>query len=248
MVGGKLVEQSLKGKVAIVTGGASGLGEAVSSVLTQAGASVAVVDLNLEGAEEVASRLRAAGSNATALAADVGDAVQVAKTVKSVVEVFGRIDFMINNAGTDYVLPITDMTVEQWDRVIAVNLRGAFLFAKAVFPIMQQQGGGHIVNVASTAAKRAWANAAAYHASKWGLLGFTRAIGVEGRPHRIKATALVPGGMLTHFFDRLDPPPDPANLQDPVNVARVILFVLAQPEETAIQEVIVTPLTETSWP
>ncbi len=242
------MEISIKGKVAIVTGGASGLGEATSMALAKEGVSVAVVDLSLDRAEAVAAKVRGAGGNAIGLAADVGDEEQVAKTVSDALRSFGRIDFMINNAGTDYVLPITEMTVEQWDRVISVNLRGAFLFAKAVFPIMQQQGGGHIVNIASTAAKRAWANAAAYHASKWGLMGFTRAIGVEGRPHNIKATAMVPGGMRTHFFDKLDPPPDITNLQDPGNVARVILFVLAQPVETAVQEVIVTPLTETSWP
>ncbi len=242
------MELSVQGKVAIVTGAASGLGEASARALAQAGAAVAVVDLNVDRAEAVAAKLREAGGPAMALAADVSDAGQVSEAVQAVLKGFGRVDFLINNAGTDYVLPITEMTIEQWDRVIAVNLRGAFLFAKAVFPAMQQQGGGHIVNVASTAAKRAWANAAAYHASKWGLLGFTHALGVEGRPHRIKATALVPGGMQTHFFDRLDPPPDLANLQDPANVARVILFVLTQPVESAIQEVIVTPLTETSWP
>lgn len=242
------MEPSMQGKVAIVTGGGSGLGEATALALVEAGASVAVVDLGLDRAQAVVSRLKEAGGNAIALSADVSDAEQVSKAVSEVLSSFGRIDFLINNAGTDFVLPITEMTIEQWDRVISVNLRGAFLFAKAVFPIMQQQGGGHVVNVASTAAKRAWANAAAYHASKWGLLGFTRALGVEGRPHRIKATALVPGGMQTHFFDRLDPPPDPTNLQDPGNVARVILFVLSQPPETAVQEVIVTPITETSWP
>ncbi|MHB0868457.1 MAG: SDR family oxidoreductase [Chloroflexota bacterium] len=242
------MELSVRGKVAIVTGAASGLGEASARAIAQAGAAVAVVDLNMDRAEAVATKLREAGSTAMALAADVSEAGQVSETVEAVLKGFGRVDFLINNAGTDYVLPITEMTIEQWDQVIGVNLRGAFLFAKAVFPAMQQQGGGHIVNIASTAAKRAWANAAAYHASKWGLLGFTHALGVEGRPHRIKATALVPGGMQTHFFDKLDPPPDLANLQDPANVARVILFVLTQPVESAIQEVIVTPLTETSWP
>lgn len=242
------MDNSLRGRVAVVTGAASGLGEATALALARAGAAVAVVDLNAGRAEVVAAGVREAGSSAMALVADVSDAGQVRSTVESVLRSYGRIDYLINNAGTDHVLPITEMTVEQWDRVIGVNLRGAFLFAKAVFPIMQAQGGGHIVNVASTAAKRAWANASAYHASKWGLMGFTHALGVEGRPHRIRATALVPGGMRTHFFDRLDPPPDPSNLQDPANVARVILFVLTQPEESSIQEVIVTPLTETSWP
>lgn len=239
---------AMKGKAAIVTGAASGLGEATATLLCRSGVDVAVVDINADRAQAVASVLREAGGDVLALAADVSEAHDVSRTVEATLQAFGRVDFMINNAGTDFVLPVAEMTVEQWDRVIAVNLRSAFLFAKAIFPIMQRQGGGHIVNVASTAAKRAWANASAYHASKWGLVGLTRALGVEGRPHGIKATALVPGGMRTRFFDRLDPPPDPTNLQDPANVARVILFVLAQPPESAIQEVIVTPLTETSWP
>lgn len=238
----------MRGKAAIVTGGGSGLGEATATLLARSGVAVVVADLNKERAEWVAAGLRQEGGNAIAVGVDVGDAQQVQSVVEAALQAFGRIDFVINNAGTDYVLPITEMTIEQWDRVIQVNLRGAFLFAKAVLPVMQEQGGGHIVNVASTAAKRAWANAAAYHASKWGLIGFTRALGVDGRPHGVKATALVPGGMRTHFFDRLDPPPDTTNLQDPYNVARTILFVLAQPAECAIQEVIVTPLTETSWP
>jgi NAD(P)-dependent dehydrogenase (short-subunit alcohol dehydrogenase family) len=242
------MDNSSKDRVALVTGGGSGLGEATAGVLAEAGASVAVVDVSGERAARVAAALRERGGNAIHLAADVSDQHQVAGAVESTLGAFGRIDYVINGAGTDFVLPILDMTVEQWDRVLGVNLRAAFLFTKAVLPVMKQQGGGHIVNVASTAAKRAWANASAYHASKWGLVGFTRALGVEGRPYGVKATALVPGGMRTHFFDNLDPPPDLANLQDPKNVARVILFVLSQPAECAVQEVIVTPLTETSWP
>lgn len=239
---------SLEGKAAIVTGGGSGLGEATAAALAEEGVAVAVVDLSAERAESVAARLRDTGANVIAIAADVSDASQIQDVVDKAVTAFGRVDFMVNNAGTDYVIPITEMTVEQFDRVQAVNLRAAFIFAKALFPIMQRQGGGHFVNVASTAAKRAWANASAYHASKWGLIGFSRALGVEGRPFGIRCTTLVPGGMRTHFFDKLDPPPDVSNLQDPANVARVILFALAQPSPTVVQEVLVTPLTETSWP
>ena len=239
---------SLEGKAAIITGGASGLGEATALALAKEGVSVAVVDLSGEQAERVAARLRELNANAISIEADVSDAEQINRVVETALAAFGRVDFAINNAGTDYVIPITEMTVEQFDRVQAVNLRAAFVFAKALFPIMQRQGGGHFVNVASTAAKRAWANASAYHASKWGLIGFSRALGVEGRPYGIKCTTLVPGGMRTHFFDKLDPPPDVSNLQDPANVAGVIVFALAQPPETVIQEVLVTPLSETSWP
>jgi NAD(P)-dependent dehydrogenase (short-subunit alcohol dehydrogenase family) len=144
------------------------------------------------------------------------------------------------------------MTVAQWDQVIGVNLRGPFLVAKAALPIMRRQGGGHIFNIASTAATRAWANAAAYHASKWGLVGFGRGLGVEGRADHVRVTTVIPGGMRTHFFDRFVeqgiPLPDEANLQDPANVASVIVFAAMLPPESNIPEVMVMPLTETSWP
>ena len=99
---------------------------------------------------------------------------------------------------------------------------------------------------------QAWANAAAYHASKWGLIGFGRGLGVEGRPDNIRVTTIIPGGMRTHFFDRFAeqgiPMPDERNLQDPANVADTIVFAVSLPPQSALQEVIVTPLTETSWP
>jgi len=167
-----LLEEALQGKAAIVTGAGSGLGEATATLLVRAGVSVAVVDLDIERAERVATVLRGERADSIALGVDVGDAHQVERAVGEALEAFGRIDFVINNAGTDYVLPISEMTVDQWDRVIGVNLRAAFLFAKAVLPIMERQGGGHIVNIASTAAKRAWSNASAYHASKVGAAGF----------------------------------------------------------------------------
>jgi len=144
------------------------------------------------------------------------------------------------------------MSVEQWDRVLGVNLRGPFLIAKAALPIMRRQRTGHIVNIASTAAVRAWGNAAAYHASKWGLLGFSRGLGVEGRSHNIRVTTVIPGGMRTHWFDSFPeqgiPMPNEANLQDPRNVAEAIVYAVQMPPQSVLQELIVTPLTETSWP
>ncbi|HEY7060968.1 MAG TPA: SDR family oxidoreductase [Chloroflexota bacterium] len=182
----------------------------------------------------------------------MSDADGVARTVDAVVREFGRLDVVVNNAAVDHTVSVAAMTIEQWDQVIGVNLRGPFLVAKAALPVMQRQRAGHIVNVASTAATRAWANAAAYHASRWGLVGFGRALGVEGRPDGIRVTTVIPGGMRTHFFDRFVdqgiPMPGAENLQDPANVAAVILFAVRLPRDSALQEVIVTPMTETSWP
>jgi short-subunit dehydrogenase len=113
---------------------------------------------------------------------------------------------------------------------------------------MKAQRRGHIINIVSTAAKRAWANATAYHASKWGLLGLSHALHVEARPFGVKVTAIIAGGMRTPFILERFPDTDPGVLQDPRNVADTVMFVLQQPAETVIPEITVIPMCETSWP
>jgi NADP-dependent 3-hydroxy acid dehydrogenase YdfG len=179
---------------------------------------------------------------------DVRDEEQAEKAVRQVLADYGRIDVLINNAGTDVTQPVEELSVGDWDRILAVNLRGPFIMSKYVFPSMKQQRRGHIINIVSTAAKRAWANASAYHASKWGLLGLSHALHVEARPHNVKVTAVVAGGMRTPFLLERFPDIDLAALQDPRNVAETIRFVLSQPEESVIAEIMVLPMRETSWP
>jgi len=241
----------LDGKVALITGGGSGLGEATARAFAKAGAAVAALDINLDNAERVCRELQG-DSRAVAYGCNVADAQAVEETVAAVAERYGRLDYVINCAAVDHVKSVDEMTVEQWDQIISINLRGPFLVAKAALPIMRRQRAGHIINIASTAATRAWGNASAYHASKWGLVGFGRGLGVEGRSDNIRVTTIIPGGMRTHFFDRFPeqgiPMPDERNLQDPANVAATILFVVQMPPESVVQEIIVTPLTETSWP
>ncbi|HLH62444.1 MAG TPA: SDR family oxidoreductase [Ktedonobacteraceae bacterium] len=245
-------ENTLKDKVVLVTGAGSGLGEATARAFAAAGCAVACIDINEAAAQRVQRDLQAQDTQSIALQCDVSSAQAVSNVVSTVRRRFGRLDIVVNCAAIDHTLSVEDMSIEQWDQVIAVNLRGSFLFAKAALPIMREQHSGHIINIASTAATRAWANASAYHASKWGLVGFSRGLGVEGRPHGIRVTTIIPGGMRTHFFDRFVdqgiPMPEQANLQDPANVAQVIVFAAQVPPESALQEVIITPLTETSWP
>lgn len=242
------MQQDLKGKVALVTGGAQGLGEAICRTLAGAGAIVVVADLREDQARSVADSINAGDGKALALRLDVTDEKQAEEVIRQTVEKAGRLDILINNAGTDKTVSVEELGIDDFDRVIGVNLRGPFVMSKLAFPIMREQGRGHIVNIASTAAKRAWANAAAYHASKWGVLGLSHALHVEGRAQNIKVTAVVAGGMRTPFI--LDRFPDTPleNLQDPKNVAETIKYVLMQPEETVIPEVTVLPMRETSWP
>jgi NAD(P)-dependent dehydrogenase (short-subunit alcohol dehydrogenase family) len=234
----------MKEAIALVTGGGGGLGEALCRALGAAGARVVVADVRLQAAERVA----AAVAGAQALRLDVSDARSAAAAVQEVTARLGALDVLVNNAGIDLTVPFEALDVEDWDRILGVNLRGPFLMARQVFPLMRARGRGHIVNVVSTAAKRAWANAAAYHASKWGLLGLSHALHVEGRPHGVKVTAVIAGGMRTPFLLDRFPDLDPGVLQDPAHVARAVRFVLGQPDETVVPEITVLPVRETSWP
>jgi len=240
--------RELAGKVALVTGGARGLGESICRVLASAGATVVGADIRTELMAKSVEAITAEGGRVRAVALDVADAASAETAIRGIVEEFGKIDILINNAGTDLTVSIEEMPVTEWDRIIDVNLRGPFILSKLVLPLMRAAGRGHIVNVVSTAAKRAWANASAYHASKWGLLGFTHALHVEGRQVGVKVTAVICGGMRTPFLLDRFPDIDVGTLQDPRNVAETIRFVLSQPDETVIPEVMVLPMRETSWP
>jgi NAD(P)-dependent dehydrogenase (short-subunit alcohol dehydrogenase family) len=238
----------LRGKTVFITGAASGLGAALAGVLARAGADIVATDIRTGALESAAAQLRAAGARVHTIGFDVADPDQARHAVGEAIDTMGRLDVLINNAGTDVTLPIDELTEEHWLRVIGTNLNGPFLLAKHAAAHMRQAGGGHIVNVSSTAAKRAWPNAAAYHASKWGLLGLSHALHAELRPHGIRVTAVVAGGMRTPFLLERFPELDPSALQDPLNVAEAIRSVLLLPPDTVIAELTVLPMRETSWP
>jgi NAD(P)-dependent dehydrogenase (short-subunit alcohol dehydrogenase family) len=227
----------------LVTGAARGLGAAICRELARAGASVIAADVNLGGAENVAQAVRG-----SAVKLDITDEREVEAVLEGIAKRCRRLDVLVNNAAIDFTLPLDELSLAQFDAVIAVNLRGPFLLSKHAARLMKAQRAGHIVNIASTAAKRAWPNASAYHASKWGLLGLSHALHAELRPHGVKVSAVVAGGMRTPFLLDRFPDIDRGVLQDPANVAATVRFLLGVPEETVIPEVMVLPMRETSWP
>lgn len=238
----------LRGAVALVTGGARGLGEATCRVLAEAGARVVVADIREEQAQTVAASICAAGGEALALPLDVTDPRSAEEAVRRVVDERGALDVLVNAAGIDVTAAAEELSAEQWRKILAVNLDGPFFLSRAALPQMREQGRGHIVNIASTAAKRAWANASAYHASKWGVLGLSHALHVEARAYGVKVTAVVSGGMRTDFLFERFPDLDPGLLQDPRTVAETIRYALLLPDESVIPELTVLPMRETSWP
>ena len=189
----------LAGKVAIVTGGGSGIGEAIALRFAKEGAKVAVVDMNQANAEKVAKAIAKRGGQAVAIRADVTKSADIAVMVEATVRRFKRIDVLINNAGSRCVKPFLEHTEDEWNVMIAVNLSAPFLCAKAAVPHMIQAGGGSIVNLASIASFVGRPDRVAYCAAKTGVLGFTRGLAVDLKGTGIRVNALAPGLIETPF-------------------------------------------------
>jgi meso-butanediol dehydrogenase / (S,S)-butanediol dehydrogenase / diacetyl reductase len=189
-----LVERRLEGRIAIVTGGAQGIGRAIGTRLVADGASVALVSLHQETASEAAEFVARQGGHAIGLVGDIAEEGEVEAVVEKTLDTFGRLDIMVNNAGTIAVASVVESTAAQWDRVVAVNLRGTFLGSRAAAKQMIEQGeGGRIINCSSGAGRRGNALIASYAASKFAIIGFSQSLAVELAPHGITVNAYCPG-------------------------------------------------------
>jgi NAD(P)-dependent dehydrogenase (short-subunit alcohol dehydrogenase family) len=221
----------------LITGGASGLGAAIAEAVDAEGGTPVVID-------------RRPPPNGFAFRqVDLADARAAEDVVRAVAEEHGGLDAVITAAGTDACGDILDVDPVAWDRVIAVNLIGTAAVVRAALPALERSR-GRVVTVASTLGLRALPAATAYCASKFGIVGFTRALATE-MGDRVGVTLLVPGGMQTHFFDDRPDEFKPAadqRLNDPADVARTVLFALRQPAGCELRELVVTPATEPSWP
>jgi len=189
---------SLMNKVSIVTGGAQGLGRAIALELARKGSHLVVGDVNLETAQRVTEEVHALGRRSLALRVDVSNARDVSEMADRVVKEFGRIDILINNAGICQVVTIEKMSEEDWDRVMAINLKGVFLCSKAVMGVMKKQRSGRIVNMGSLAGKVGGiATGANYSVSKAGVMCFTKALARELAPYGVTVNAVAPGVIET---------------------------------------------------
>jgi 3-oxoacyl-[acyl-carrier protein] reductase len=194
---------SLAGRIAIVTGAAAGIGQAIAVRLAAAGATVAVVDLNLSGAQQVAAALP---HQSFAVEADVADAAAVGRAVEQVLNRTGQIDILVNNAGiAGPAAYIWEQTDQDWQRNIAINLTGVFNFCRAVIPHMRSRSYGRIVNIASIAGKEGNPRMTPYSATKAGVIGLTKALGKEVAREGICVNAVTPAVIQTRILDQLTP-------------------------------------------
>jgi 2-deoxy-D-gluconate 3-dehydrogenase len=183
----------LTGRVAIVTGGNRGIGLGIAEGLAQAGAKVMIAARDLALSEQVAARLREGGADAAFCITDIGAPESCAAMAEATLQAFGRLDILVNNAGIMIGGAPETTALADWERVLAINLTGAFLCAQAVFPAMQRQGGGKIINLGSLASIFGTARGAAYAASKGGIVQLTKSLAVSWGPENIQVNAILPG-------------------------------------------------------
>ncbi len=223
----------MKDRVAIVTGGAQGIGKAIAKKLDAEGATVAVADLNAEGAEQVASELE----RGLAVAADVSSPESVEEMVKAVLDAHGRVDALVNNAAIVPFIPWADVDLEHWQKIIDTNLTGVYLCSRAVWTPMREAGYGRIVNISSNTFLAGTPNMNAYVAAKGGVVGFTRALATEVGADGITVNAVAPG--LTASEGVLDSPHKEAfdfvqSLQaiprrgEPADIAPTVAFLCSE--------------------
>ncbi|GGL51043.1 SDR family oxidoreductase [Planomonospora parontospora] len=221
----------------LITGGASGLGLACAEAVAKAGGRPLVADVNVPAYD------------VEHVVADLSDRGEAERAVTELAERAGGLDGVVTAAGTDACGRLADVPADRWERVIQVNLLGTASVVRAALPYLTASR-GRIVTCASTLGLRALSDATAYCASKFAVVGFTRALAAE-LAGQVGVTLLIPGGMQTHFFDDRDPqykPGPDARLNRPEDVAAAVVFALSQPEGCEVRELVVCPSTETSWP
>jgi 2-deoxy-D-gluconate 3-dehydrogenase len=192
----------LTGRVAIVTGGNGGIGLGMARGLAAHGAAIIVAARNLEKNERAVAELRGIGAEAEAIAVDVTSEASCNALVQATVERFGRVDILVNNAGTNVRKPPEELTLDEWRLVIDTNLTSAFVLSKAVFPHMKAQGGGKIINTGSMMSLFGSSFAAAYAASKGGIVQFTKSCALSWAPANIQVNAILPGWITTELTER----------------------------------------------
>jgi NAD(P)-dependent dehydrogenase (short-subunit alcohol dehydrogenase family) len=222
----------------LVTGGGNGLGAAVVRAVREAGGTPVVLDLDVS---EVADTL--------AYKVDVTDSAAVSAAVQEAADELGGLDAVVTAAGIDHPGKLDDVSTETWEKVVLVNLFGTAATVRAALPHLRRSK-GRVVTVASSLGLRALSDATAYCASKFGVIGFSRALAAETKGE-VGVTTLVPAGMRTGFFDDREEnyrPQDRSKLNDPANVAAAVVFALSQPDGCEIRELVIAHEEEPSWP
>lgn len=234
----------LDGKVAIVTGGGSGIGKGIAKAFADEGCSLVIASRNAARLSAAAEELGQTGSEIMAVPTDVTVEAQVIALFSETLQKFGHLDILVNSSGAFDGGPIDQISLEAWNRVIGANLTGPFLCTREAFAIMKEAGGGRIINIGSISAQRTRVDMAPYTASKFGIWGLTQATALEGRDFGIVASCLHPGNTLVERRATSEKTQDAEPMIAVEDMARVALLMATLPPEANMLEAIVLPITQ----
>jgi NADP-dependent 3-hydroxy acid dehydrogenase YdfG len=243
------MRNNIEGKVVVITGASSGLGEATARHLSEQGASV-VLGARREGRiRSLADELTGSRGNALAVATDVTQRDQVQKLVDAAVQTYGRVDVMINNAGLMPQAPLERLQVDEWDRMIDVNIKGVLYGIAAALPYMKQQKSGHVINVSSVAGHKVGPGFAVYAATKHAVRALSEGLRQEVKPYNIRTTVISPGAVATELPQSVTDPDTAERIRKfyaevaiPADsFARAVAFAIGQPEEVDVNEILFRP-------
>ncbi len=232
---------SIEGKVAIVTGASKGIGKATAEVFAKSGVKVVLAARTRNVVEQVEADLKEIGADVLAIPTDVTDDKAVQSLITETLDVYQKLDILINNAGAGVFGNVIDFEHTDWDTVINANLKGVFLCSKFALPHLIADRGGQIINVLSIAAKVAFPASGAYCAAKAGALAFTKVLAAEVRQQNVRVTAVLPGSVETPFWDDIPEHPDFDKMLKPEHIADAILSVCQQPKGMVTEEIVVMP-------
>ncbi len=240
----------LDGKVALVTGASSGIGEATALALAEEGAAVAISARRADRLEDLAKRIEAKGGKVKVIVADVALEDQAQEMVVAANAAFGRLDILVNNAGVMLLGPIANADTEDWRRMIQTNVLGLMYATHAALPLMRAQGQGHIVNISSVAGRTARAGAGVYNASKWGVGAFSESLRQEVYKDKIRVTIIEPGAVATELTQHITHPDSKKQIEQFVqamtpleseDIAAAILYAVTQPPRVNVNEILIRP-------
>ncbi|MCZ6677890.1 MAG: SDR family NAD(P)-dependent oxidoreductase [Candidatus Poribacteria bacterium] len=232
----------LNGKISIVTGSSSGIGKAIALKFATEGCRVVLAARRQQLCDQVVAQIREQGGEAIAIPTDISDELQVGRLIAETRGQFGRLDILVNNAGIGGGGRIFETSTQAFDRVMNTNLRGTFFCCRAGFRQMIQNGGGTIINISSVCGVDAWAGTGIYSASKYGIMGLTKALADEGRQYNIKACAICPGGVAS---SRVDAPPEAIQRSQsisPFDIAEAAVYLASLGPNAIVHQIVVDRL------